>query len=55
MSPGATSTKAILSLPPLFQLNEVDLAIQKMRAERWAFLASSNIRMKTAKGSDSTL
>ena len=25
-----------------------------MRAERWAFLASSNIRMKTAKGSEST-
>jgi len=29
MSPGATSTKAILSLPQLFQLNGVDLAMKK--------------------------
>jgi len=28
------------------------LAMKKMRAERWAFLASSNIRMKTVKGSE---
>ena len=54
MSPGATSTKAILSLPQLFQLNGVDLAMKKMRAERWPFLASSNVRMNTAKASEST-
>ena len=54
MSPGATSTKAILSLPQLFQLNGVDLAMKKMRAERWPFLASSIVRMNTAKGSEST-
>jgi len=38
MSPGATSTKAILSLPQLFQLNGVDLAMKKNACRALAIL-----------------